>query len=296
MFRAVYLQKTDAGTIADVRSLDESALPEGDVLVSVEYSTINYKDGLAITGRFPVVRTFPMVPGIDVAGTVESSASPRFKPGDKVLINGYGVGDFHWGGLAQKARVKSDWLIPVPKTFSTQNAMAIGTAGYTAMLCVLALEKHGVRPEQGSVLVTGAAGGVGSISIALLAKLGYTVAASTGRIEETGFLKNLGATQIIDRAMKHLARHGEIVLAGFYSEPLHFVFPPAFMREATLRIAAQWDQADLTAVLDLVSAGKLSLDGLVTHRSPAADAPSAYETAFTHPGCLKMVLDWRTYQ
>lgn len=209
MFRAVYLQKTDAGTIADVRSLDESALPEGDVLVSVEYSTINYKDGLAITGRFPVVRTFPMVPGIDVAGTVESSASPRFKPGDKVLINGYGVGDFHWGGLAQKARVKSDWLIPVPKTFSTQNAMAIGTAGYTAMLCVLALEKHGVRPEQGSVLVTGAAGGVGSISIALLAKLGYTVAALTGRIEETGFLKNLGATQIIDRAT--LATPGEMV-------------------------------------------------------------------------------------
>lgn len=209
MFRAVFLQKTETGQTVDVRELDEGSLPEGDVVVSVEYSTINYKDGLAITGRFPVVRSWPMVPGIDLAGTVESSTNPRFKAGDKVLINGYGLGDMHWGGLAQKARVKSEWLIPLPKNFSTLHAMAIGTAGYTAMLCVLALEKHGLKPDQGSVLVTGAAGGVGSISIAILAKLGFDVTASTVRLEESAFLKHLGADQVVDRSL--LSSPGEML-------------------------------------------------------------------------------------
>ena len=200
MFRAVYLQKTETGIDADVRELNESSLPEGDVLIANEYSTVNFKDGLAITGRLPVVRNWPMVPGIDLAGTVESSTSPKFKPGDKVLLNGYGVGDAHWGGFAQKARLKSEWLIPVPKPFTTRHAMAIGTAGYTAMLCVLALEHQGLTPDRGPILVTGAAGGVGSIAIAILAKLGFEVVASTGRLAETDYLKSLGASRVIDRA------------------------------------------------------------------------------------------------
>jgi acrylyl-CoA reductase (NADPH) len=180
--------------------LNESELPEGDVLVATEYSTVNFKDGLAITGRLPVVRNWPMVPGIDLAGTVESSTNPKFKPGDKVLLNGYGVGDAHWGGFAQKARLKSEWLIPVPKPFTTRHAMAIGTAGYTAMLCVLALEHQGLTPDRGPILVTGAAGGVGSIAIAILATLGFEVVASTGRLAETDYLKSLGASRVIDRA------------------------------------------------------------------------------------------------
>jgi acrylyl-CoA reductase (NADPH) len=200
MFRAVYLQKTETGIDADVRELNESELPEGDVLVATEYSTVNFKDGLAITGRLPVVRNWPMVPGIDLAGTVESSTNPKFKPGDKVLLNGYGVGDAHWGGFAQKARLKSEWLIPVPKPFTTRHAMAIGTAGYTAMLCVLALEHQGLAPDRGPILVTGAAGGVGSIAIAILATLGFEVVASTGRLAETDYLKSLGASRVIDRA------------------------------------------------------------------------------------------------
>ncbi|HSV70965.1 MAG TPA: MDR family oxidoreductase [Methylibium sp.] len=209
MFRAVHLRKTDAGVDADVRLLSEDRLPEGDVRVAVEYSTINYKDGLAITGRFPVVRSWPMVPGIDLAGTVAASDSPRFRPGDRVLVNGYGLGDAHWGGLAQQARVRSEWLIPVPAVFTTRQAMAIGTAGYTAMLCVLALEHQGLRPDQGPVLVTGAAGGVGCVAIALLARLGYEVTASTGRPAEADFLRGLGARQVIDRAT--LAAPGEML-------------------------------------------------------------------------------------
>lgn len=209
MFRAVFLQQTDSGTAAEVRELEERDLPDGDVMVAVDYSTINYKDGLAITGRFPVVRSWPMVPGIDLAGTVEASGNPRFKPGDKVLINGYGLGDTHWGGLAQKARVRSEWLIPVPEKFSTLNAMAIGTAGYTAMLCVNALARYGLQPDRGPILVTGAAGGVGTIAIAILAKRGFDVVASTGRVAETSFLKGLGAREVIDRAV--LASPGEML-------------------------------------------------------------------------------------
>jgi acrylyl-CoA reductase (NADPH) len=166
----------------------------------VHYSTLNYKDGLAITGKGPVVRSFPMVPGIDFAGEVLESTSPEFKVGDAVLLNGWGVGEGHWGGLAQQARVKADWLIPLPKGFTAKQALAIGTAGYTAMLCVMALEKHGVKPADGEVLVTGAAGGVGSFAIALLSKLGFTVVASSGRPQEAEYLRSLGAAEVIDRS------------------------------------------------------------------------------------------------
>jgi len=166
----------------------------------VSHSTLNYKDGLAITGRSPVVRQFPMVPGIDLAGTVEASEHPDWTPGDAVVLNGWGVGETHWGGLAQRARLKGDWLVPLPAAFTPAQAMAIGTAGYTAMLCVMALERHGVRPEQGEVLVTGAAGGVGSVAVALLSRLGYTVAAVTGRPHEADYLRELGASTVLDRA------------------------------------------------------------------------------------------------
>jgi len=200
MFKAILVNKDDQGYRAELAQVDESSLPEGDVRVKVLYSTLNYKDGLAITGKGPVVRSFPMVPGIDFAGEVLESSSPDFKVGDLVLLNGWGVGEAHWGGLAQQARVKADWLIPLPKGLTAKQALAIGTAGYTAMLCVMALEKHGTKPSDGEVLVTGAAGGVGSIAIALLSKLGFKVVASTGRMAEAEYLKKLGATEVIDRA------------------------------------------------------------------------------------------------
>ncbi|VVQ25509.1 MDR family oxidoreductase [Pseudomonas fluorescens] len=200
MFDAVLIEKDDTGYRATLQSLQETQLPEGDVTVRVHYSTLNYKDALAITGKGPVVRKFPMVPGIDLAGTVEHSDNPAYKAGDQVLLNGWGVGENHWGGLAQKARLNGDWLIPLPAGFTAAQAMAIGTAGYTAMLCVMALERHGVTPESGEILVTGANGGVGSFAIALLSGLGYQVVASTGRPEESDYLKALGASDIIDRA------------------------------------------------------------------------------------------------
>jgi acrylyl-CoA reductase (NADPH) len=200
MFKAIVINKDDKGYRAELEQLEESALPAGDVRVRVHYSTLNYKDGLAITGKGPVVRSFPMVPGIDFAGEVLESASPEFKVGDVVLLNGWGVGEGHWGGLAQQARVKADWLIPLPKGFTAKQALAIGTAGYTAMLCVMALQKHGVKPADGEVLVTGAAGGVGSFAIALLSKLGFTVVASSGRPQETEYLRSLGAAEVIDRS------------------------------------------------------------------------------------------------
>lgn len=200
MFKAVLIEKDDAGYRAGVTEVDDAALPEGDVTVRVDYSTLNYKDGLAITGKSPVVRKFPMVPGIDLAGTVEASTHAGIAAGDRVVLNGWGVGEVHWGGLAQRARLKGEWLVPLPAAFTSRQAMAIGTAGYTAMLCVMALERHGVTPEQGEVLVTGANGGVGSVAVALLAKLGYTVVASTGRPQEADYLKALGAATIIDRA------------------------------------------------------------------------------------------------
>lgn len=200
MFKAILIEKDEAGYRAGLTELDEAALPEGDVTVQVAYSTLNYKDGLAITGKGPVVRKFPMVPGIDLVGTVTESRHAGVQVGEQVVLNGWGVGENHWGGLAQKARLKGDWLVPLPAAFTPRQAMAIGTAGYTAMLCVMALERHGVTPQQGEVLVTGAAGGVGSVAVALLARLGYTVVASTGRPQEADFLKALGAAEIIDRA------------------------------------------------------------------------------------------------
>jgi len=201
MFEALLLTKADDGTTqAAVTSIDEAQLPEGEVLIDVAYSTVNYKDALAITGTSPVVRKFPMVPGIDLAGTVAESSDARFRPGDAVVLNGWGVGETHWGGLARKARVRADWLVPIPRGLDARQAMAIGTAGYTAMLCVMALQNHGVTPATGPVLVTGANGGVGSIAIALLAKLGFEVHASTGRPQEAAHLQRLGAKEIIDRA------------------------------------------------------------------------------------------------
>ncbi len=200
MFKALLIEKNDDRYQTRLTELDDSQLPEGDVTVRVECSTLNYKDGLAISGRSPVVRRFPMVPGIDLAGVVEASDHAQYKVGDRVLLNGWGVGETHWGGLAQKARLKGDWLIPLPDQLSARQAMAIGTAGYTAMLSLIALERHGLSPESGEVLVTGANGGVGSFAIALLAKLGYSVTASTGRPAEADYLKRLGAKTIIDRA------------------------------------------------------------------------------------------------
>lgn len=200
MFKGLLLEKDEAGFRAGIRDLDEADLPEGDVLVAVAHSTLNYKDGLAITHRGPVVRQWPMVAGIDGAGTVLESSHPQWKPGDRVIHNGWGVGETRWGCLAQKARLKGDWLVPLPAAFTTRQAMAIGTAGYTAMLCVLALERHGVTPGDGEVLVTGATGGVGSVAVALLARLGHRVIAATGKAAEAGYLKTLGAAAVIDRA------------------------------------------------------------------------------------------------
>ncbi|WP_020178418.1 MDR family oxidoreductase [Methylopila sp. M107] len=199
-FRALRIDKTDAGQTVSVVDFPESELMEGDVVVRVSHSTVNYKDGLAITGKSPVVRRFPMIPGIDFVGTVTASETDEFKPGDAVILNGWGVGETHLGGYAEAARVKSDWLVPLPQGLSPADAMAIGTAGYTSMLCVMALEKHGVTPKSGPVLVTGAAGGVGSVAVAILGKLGYHVVASTGRSEEAEWLKALGASEIVDRA------------------------------------------------------------------------------------------------
>ncbi len=200
MFRALLIEKTDAAQRIQVAQLDDAQLPEGDVTVRVEWSTINYKDALAITGRSPVVRKFPMVPGIDLAGVVEASASGAFRPGDRVVLNGYGIGESHFGGLAERARVKAEWLLRLPDRFTTRQAAAIGTAGYTAALALLALERHGLRPGAGEVLVTGAAGGVGSVAIALLAKRGHRVVASTGRPQEAAYLRALGAAELVDRA------------------------------------------------------------------------------------------------
>ena len=199
MFNAIVIEKDEAGYRASLKAVDEASLPEGEVTVRVEYSTVNFKDGLAITGKSPVVRKFPLNAGIDFAGTVETSDDARFKQGDRVVLNGWGVGETHSGGLAQKARVKADWLVPLPAGLTTRQAMAIGTAGYTAMLCVLAIERHGIKPESGDILVTGANGGVGSVAVALLTKLGYRVVASTGRPEEAEYLRSLGAAEVIHR-------------------------------------------------------------------------------------------------
>ena len=200
MFKGILIEKDDAGYRATLKEIDDALLPEGDVTVRVSCSTLNYKDGLAITGKSPVVRRFPMVPGVDLVGTVEASNSPEYKVGDSVVLNGWGVGETHWGGLAERARLKSEWLIPLPAAFSPWQAMAIGTAGYTAMLCILALERHGVTADKGEILVTGAAGGVGSFAVAMLSKLGYRVVAMSGRMEEADYLRGLGAAEVMSRA------------------------------------------------------------------------------------------------
>jgi acrylyl-CoA reductase (NADPH) len=199
-FKALLIRKDgDKQSVEDVELTHDDLMP-GDVTVAVSHSTVNFKDGLAITGRSPVVRKFPMIPGVDLAGTVEQSSHPDFKPGDKVVLNGFGLSEQHYGGYSQIARVKGDWLVPLPSAFTPAQAMAIGTAGYTAMLCVLALEDAHITPARGAVIVTGAAGGVGSVAVAILAKLGYRVIASTGRPEEEAYLKDLGASEIIPRA------------------------------------------------------------------------------------------------
>lgn len=202
MFTGVLIENgSDNGDYrATLQELDEQQLPDGDVTVRVSHSGMNYKDALAITGSGTIVRSFPMVPGIDLAGEVEHSDNPDYQVGDEVVLNGWGVGEKHWGGMAQKARVNGDWLVPLPDNFTPTQAMSIGTAGYTAMLCVMALERHGVTPDQGEIAVTGASGGVGSVAVTLLAKLGYTVVAITGRPEENRYLEDLGATEILDRS------------------------------------------------------------------------------------------------
>lgn len=199
MFNGILIEKDDDGYRSTLTELNEESLTDGDVNVDVAYSTLNYKDGLAITGDGPIVRSFPMVPGVDLAGTVTASSDPDFAVGDKVVLNGWGVGEAHWGGLAQKARLQGKWLIKLPDAFSAAQAMAIGTAGYTAMLAVMALENNGVTPDHGDVLVTGANGGVGSFAVAILSRLGYRVVASTGRLNEAAYLERLGASEIIDR-------------------------------------------------------------------------------------------------
>jgi acrylyl-CoA reductase (NADPH) len=196
-FKAIVIEKSDSGQTVSLTDFDEAKLMEGDVTVGIEWSTVNYKDGLAITGKAPVVRRWPMILGVDLAGTVESSAHSDWKPGDKVILNGWGLGETHLGAYAQKARVKGDWLVRLPASMSTRDAMAIGTAGYTAMLAVIALERYGLKPENGPLVVTGAAGGVGSVAVAILAKRGFQVTASTGRPEESDYLKRLGAAEII---------------------------------------------------------------------------------------------------
>ena len=199
-FRAIRIDKAEKGTHVALTQFDDAELMDGDVTIRVEWSTLNYKDGLAVTGKAPVVRRFPMIAGIDLAGTVEQSSHPQWKAGDKVICNGWGMGETHLGAYAEKARVKGDWLVRLPEAMSARDAMAVGTAGYTAMLSVLALEKHGLTPKDGPIVVTGAAGGVGSVASAVLSKLGYHVIASTGRMSETSYLKDLGAAEVIDRA------------------------------------------------------------------------------------------------
>jgi acrylyl-CoA reductase (NADPH) len=198
-FKAIVIEKSDSGQKVGLADFDDKDLMEGDVTVGVEWSTVNYKDGLAVTGKAPVVRRFPMIPGIDLAGTVAASSHPDWKPGDKVILNGWGLGETHLGAYAEKARVRGDWLVRLPARMSARDAMAIGTAGYTAMLAVMALERHGLTPAHGPVIVTGAAGGVGSVAVALLAKLGYAVTASTGRPQEADYLQALGAAEVIER-------------------------------------------------------------------------------------------------
>ncbi|MBT4854908.1 MAG: oxidoreductase [Halieaceae bacterium] len=205
MFNALIARQSDTGQAVSLEALELTDLPDNDVLIRVDYSTVNYKDGLALTGTRPIIRSYPLVPGIDLAGVIESSHDDRWQVGDRVVVNGWGLGEGHWGGLAQYAQVKSDWLVKLPETITTREAMSIGTAGYTAALCVNALLKHGTTPADGEILVTGATGGVGSVAVALLAAQGFKVVASTGKINEDAYLKALGASECVDRESLNVA-------------------------------------------------------------------------------------------
>ena len=289
-FKAIVIDKAETGQSVRLTDFDEKDLMDGDVTVRVEWSTVNYKDGLAITGKSPVVRRFPMIAGVDFAGTVESSTHPKWKPGDQVILNGWGSGETHLGAYAQKARVKGDWLIRRPAGISARDAVAIGTAGYTAMLAVMALERAGLNPSRGPVIVTGAAGGVGSVAVALLAKLGYAVAASTGRPEEAEYLKGLGASEIINRAelagpARPLAKErwaggmdlpttvAPFILRGVSLLGIDSVMCPLPLREeAWRRLAADLDRAKITAMAneigldDVIAAGRRIVEGKVRGR------------------------------
>lgn len=307
-FKAIRIDKADKGTTAALTQFDEAELMDGDVTVRVEWSTLNYKDGLALTGKAPVVRRFPMIAGIDFAGTVEQSSHPQWKPGDKVICTGWGMGETHLGAYAEKARVKGDWLVTLPQGLSARDAMAIGTAGFTAMLSVLALEKHGVSPKSGPVVVTGAAGGVGSVATALLSKLGYHVIASTGRLSETDYLKHLGAAEIIDRSelsapAKPIARErwaggvdsvGSTTLANLLSMTK---YGGAI---AACGLAAGMDLPSSVAPFILRGVCLLGIDSVMCPIEPrkaawqrlASDLDRAKLVEITHEITLDQVLDW----
>ena len=270
MFKALLLEKSEAGFQAGIRDVDEASLPEGDVLLKVEHSTLNYKDGLAITNRGPVVRNWPMVAGIDGAGTVLESSHAQWKAGDKVIHNGWGVGETRWGCLAQRARLKGDWLVRLPGAFSTRQAMAIGTAGYTAMLCVLALERHGVKPGDGEVLVTGATGGVGSVATALLSKLGHRVVAATGKAAEAGYLQRLGAASVIDRA--ELSAPGKPLQKERWAAVVD-----AVGSHTLVNACAQTRYGGVVAACGLAQGGDLPLAGVDSVMAPLALRRQAWE-------------------
>lgn len=307
-FKAIRIDKADKGTTAALTQFDEAELMDGDVTVRVEWSTLNYKDGLALTGKAPVVRRFPMIAGIDFAGTVEQSSHPQWKAGDKVICTGWGMGETHLGAYAEKARVKGDWLVTLPQGLSARDAMAIGTAGFTAMLSVLALEKHGVSPKSGPVVVTGAAGGVGSVATAVLSKLGYHVIASTGRVSETDYLKHLGAAEIIDRSelsapAKPIARErwaggvdsvGSTTLANLLSMTK---YGGAI---AACGLAAGMDLPSSVAPFILRGVCLLGIDSVMCPIEPrkaawqrlASDLDRTKLAEITHEIALDQVLDW----
>jgi acrylyl-CoA reductase (NADPH) len=307
-FKAIRIDKAEKGTTAALTQFDEAELMEGDVTVAVEWSTLNYKDGLAVTGKAPVVRRFPMIAGIDFAGTVEQSSHPQWKAGDKVVCTGWGLGETHLGSYAEKARVKGDWLVRLPDGMSTREAMAIGTAGFTAMLAVLALEKQGLSPKSGPMVVTGAAGGVGSVAIAVLAKLGYHVIASTGRQSEASYLKSLGAAEVIDRnelsgPAKPLAKErwaggvdsvGSTTLANLLSMTK---YGGAI---AACGLAAGMDLPSSVAPFILRGACLLGIDSVMCPLAPrkaawerlARDLDRSKLSEITHEIGLDQVIDW----
>ena len=296
MFSAILIEKDDNGQTVARTDLDEAQLPDGDVSIDVEYSTLNFKDGLAITGKSPVVRKFPMVPGIDLAGVVTDSSHADWKTGDAVVLNGWGVGETHWGGLAQRARLNGDWLVPLPAEFTTRQAMAIGTAGYTASLCVDALLDHGVSPDQGEVLVTGATGGVGSVAIALLAKAGFEVAAATGKSSEAEYLEKLGAATVLDRA--ELAEKGKALQkerwAGVVDTAGSYTLANACAQTryggavAACGLAQGMDFPASVAPFILRGVSLLGVDSVM---APKARRLAAWKRSVPRPGCRRARVD-----